>query len=126
MGKIGRDEVGSVIQEEMRVMGQYLAYILLMPGTIILLLSKDNYSGVPECSCHIVFRRARTAGNDNFGPSCLQDRTKDCRLRFDMQAYTNSKPGERLRLAKLFSQPLEEPLMVFCPANLLDALLYQV
>jgi hypothetical protein len=95
-----------------------------MPGTIILLLSINNDSGVLERSCYIVLRCTRAAGNDHFGPSCLQDRTEYCHLRFNMQADANSKPGEGLRLAKLLSQPLKEPLMEFCPANLLDTLLH--
>src|SRR6266516_1499507 len=106
MVKVGCDEISSMIQDEWRVMRQYLAYICLMVGTIILLLPVDNDSGVLERGCYIILRRARAAGNDNVGPSCLQDRTEHCCLRFDMQAHPNSESGEGLRLAKLFSQSL--------------------
>ncbi len=95
-----------------------------MSGTIIFLLSIDNNSAVPECGCNIVLRRTRAAGNDNFGASRLQDRAEYCCFRFNMQAHTNGKSGEWLRLAKLCSQPLQEPLMELCPADFLVALLH--
>src|SRR5712692_6519162 len=97
-----------------------------MPGTIILLLSINNDSGMLEGGGYIVLRCAWAAGNDHFGPSCLQDRTEYCRLRFHMQADANGKPSEGLRLAKLLSQSLKELLMEFCPANLLDTLLHKM
>src|SRR5260221_5571354 len=97
-----------------------------MPGKIILLVTIHNDSGVPERACYIVLRGTRAAGNDHFGPSCLQDSTEYCRFRFHMQADADSKPGEGLRLAKLLSQSLKELLMEFCPANLLDTLLHKM
>lgn len=97
-----------------------------MPGKIILLLSIHNDSGVPERGCYIVLGGTWAAGNDHFGPSCLQDSTEYCRFRFHMQADADSKPGEGLRLAKLLSQSLKELLMEFCPANLLDTLLHKM
>src|SRR5947209_11293948 len=97
-----------------------------MPGTIILLLSINNDSGVLESDRYIVLRCTRAAGNDHFGPSCLQDRTEYCRLRFHMQADANSKIGERFLLTKLISQSLKEPLMQFCPANLLHTFLHKM
>src|SRR5579862_344545 len=110
----------------MGVMRQYLAYMLLMPDTIILLLPINNHSGMPERGCYIVLRCTWAAGNHHFGPSCLQDETQYRRLRFHMQTDTNSKPGERLPLTKLFSQSPKKPLMQFCPANLLATLLHKM
>src|SRR5215472_631750 len=97
-----------------------------MPGKIIFLLSIYNDSGVPERGCYIVLRGTWAAGNDHCGPSCLQDRTEYCCLRFHVQADANGKPHEGLRLAKLLSQSLKELLMEFCPANLLDTLLHKM
>src|SRR5260370_33461494 len=97
-----------------------------MHGRMIFLLSIHNDSGVPERGCYIVLRCTQAAGNDHFGPYCLQDSTEYCRFRFYMQADAYSKPGERLRLAKLLSQSLKELLMEFCPANLLDTLLHKM
>jgi hypothetical protein len=77
-----------------------------MLRTIILLLPINNHSCMPERSRHIVLRRTGATGNDNFGPSCLKDKTEHGRLWLNVQAHAYGKSGERLGLPKQFAQPL--------------------
>src|ERR1700730_5140401 len=60
MRQIGRHQISPVIQQQMRLMRQYLANVLLMPGAIILLLPVYNHPLLPECRRHIILSSAWT------------------------------------------------------------------
>jgi hypothetical protein len=97
-----------------------------MPGPIILLPPIHNDPGMPERSRYLILGSTGATRNNDISPSCLQDKTQHRRLRLNVQTHANGESIERLRLAKLFAQPLQELLMHLGPVNLAHALLYEM
>jgi hypothetical protein len=120
------DEIGSVVEQEVRRGGEHARHVLVVVGGRVALPRVDEDPGiVGEHGGDAVVGRRRAAGDHEFRPARAEHLDENRRLRLDVQTHPDTPSGEGTLLRELVTERREDGHVEACPLEHPRALVHE-